>query len=251
MRSLCLTGPTHLGKATFLREALAGVSETDLFIGETGIDSAREAVEFCKTHPLSSPNRYVIVDDAHLLTEAAQDAYLKLLEEHGSHTCVTFVVPDEGYLQPAILSRFRSIFRWRPLSIMEMRSFALAFGSGEDSRALMLCGGRPGLFHTMFEDEGGTKHVELYDTLLRAFDGKTSLLLDPTPEIVKDAKEPLQRECVAHICREAAINLLRFKQAPADRVASLLRYSSVLLSIPTANSEIHWLRMASHLLSLM
>lgn len=251
-RSLCLTGPSHVGKATFLRETLYEIApETDLYLADKSIDSAREAVEFCKTHPLAAPNRYVIVDDAHTMTEAAQDAYLKLLEQPGEHSCVIFVVPDEGLLQPAIRSRFRCTIRWKLLSLTEMRAFAVAFGSGEDSKALTLCGGRPGLFHAIFEDEGGTKHAELFDLLLRAVDGKADLLLDSTPEVVKTAKEPLQRECVAHVCREAALTAAKFEKVSTNQLVAMLHYSSVLLSIPSASAEIHWLRMASHLAALM
>lgn len=243
MRSLCLSGPSHLGKATFLKETLSGfVTETDLFIGETSIDSAREAVEFCKTHPLSSPNRYVIIDDAHLLTEAAQDAYLKILEDPGTHACVIFVVPDEGFLQPAIHSRFRSFIRFRPLGLTDIRAFAVACGAGDESRAIMLCGGRPGLFSAMFGEDGGSKHVELYDILIRAYDGKASLLLDSTPSVVKEAKDPIKRECVAHICREAALAVLKTKNVSYDQITRLLRYSSLLISTPAANAEIHWYR---------
>jgi hypothetical protein len=251
-RSLCLTGPSHVGKATFLRDTLSELTaETDLFLADKSIDSAREAVEFCKTHPLSSPNRYVIVDDAHTMTEAAQDAYLKLLEQPGDHSCIVFVVPDDGLLQPAIRSRFRCTIRWKLLSLMEMRNFAVAFGSGEDSKALILCGGRPGLFHAMFENEGGTKHAELFDILMRACEGKASLLTDSVPEVVKEAKEPLQRECVAHVCREAALTAAKFKKATTDQLVTILRYSSALLSVPSASAEIHWLRMATHLVSLV
>jgi hypothetical protein len=240
-----------VGKATFLKDTLSElVSEADLFIAETKIDSAREAVEFCKTQPLAGKNRYVVVDDAHRMMESAQDAYLKLLEEPGDHSCVVFVVPDEGLLQPAIRSRFRGIVHWKTLSLAEMRNFAIAFGSGEDSKALMLCNGRPGLFHAMFEDEGGTKHAELHETLMRAFTGE-NILLEPTPEVVKEAKEPLQRECVAHICRAAALTVYKFKKPSIEQVTALLRYSALLLSVPSASAEIHWFRMATHLVSLV
>jgi hypothetical protein len=251
VRSLCLVGPSHLGKATYLKDTLSEyISDTDLLITEPKIESTREAVEFCKTQPLASPNRYVIVDDAHRLMESAQDAYLKLLEEPGDHACVIFVVPDEGFLQPAIRSRFRYTTRWKPLNLLEMRDFAVSFGSGEDSKVLTLCGGRPGLFHAMFADEGGTKHSELFDTLMHGFDGKANLLLNQVPEVVKEAKELLLRECVAQICKEAALTAWKFKKVNSDSVVALLRYSALLSSLPSANAEMHWFRMATHLTPL-
>jgi hypothetical protein len=236
-----------VGKATFLRDTLSEIApETDLLVVESKIESVREAVQFCKTQPLAAPNRYVIVDDAHKLMESAQDAYLKLLEEPGEHSCIAFVVPDEGLLQPAVRSRFRCMMRWKPLGLMEMRNFAVARGSGEDSKVLMLCGGRPGLFQTMFEEE--SKYVELHDMLLRALDGKANLLLDSTPAVVKEAKEPIERDCVAHICREAALTALKFKKAPLERVSALLRFSAILTSVPSASAELHWLRMTVRLM---
>jgi hypothetical protein len=245
-------GPAHVGKSTRLKDILSErVAETDLLFTEKGIESAREAVEFCKTHALSSENRYVVVDDAHLLTEAAQDAYLKLLEEPGEHSCIMFVVPDDGLLQPAIRSRFRCVIRWNLLTLAEMREFAVAFGSGEDSKALTLCSGRPGLFHAMFEDEGGTKHAELFDTLIRACEGKVNLLLDSVPSVVKEAKEPLQRECIAHVCREAALIAAKLQKASTEQIVAMLRYSGLLTSRTPASVEIHWLRMATHLVPLV
>ena len=219
-----------------------------MFIAESKIDSVREAVDFCKTQPIAAANRYVVVDDAHRLVESAQDAYLKLLEEPGEHSCVIFIVSDAGLLQSAIRSRFRATLRWKPLNLIEMRNFAIAFGSGEDSKALTLCGGRPGLFSSMFEDEGGTKHAELYDILMRAFDGKSNLLLDPVPEVVKEAKEPIQRECIAHVCREAALTIMKFKKAPFNHISALLKFSALMVSLPSASAELHWFRMASCLM---
>jgi hypothetical protein len=75
-----------------------------------------------------------------------------------------------------------------------------------------------------------------------------NLLLDPTPEVIKEAKEFVQRECVAHICRTAALTALRFKKAPLGQVSVLLRYSALLVSMPAASAELHWQRMTTHLM---
>lgn len=248
VQNLCLVGETHLGKASFLKdEFLSLASDSDLICAEPGIESAREVVEFCRTAPLSSPNRYVLVDDAHLLTEAAQDAYLKLLEEPQEKVCIAFVVPDDGYLQPALRSRFRIFFRWKTLSLTEMRSFVLSLSPDDDSRLISLCSGRPGLFKSMYEDGGGSKYMALFDLLMKAVDSKADLLLEPVPEIVKEAKEPLQRECVSQICRMVAETSARFNKDPPSVVAYLYRFSALLLTLQPANAELHWFRAISHI----
>ena len=84
--------------------------------------------------------------------------------------------------------------------------------------------------------------------LFQIFEGKKNPLLDSVPEVIKDAKERIQRECVAHICREAALSALKSGKSTTDRIIFLLRYSSLLISLPSASSELHWLQTATHLM---
>jgi len=246
MRSLCLVGPAHIGKATFLSELLSElVPDTDLLFTESGVESAKEAVEFCKTQPLLGASRYVVVNDAHLLTEGAQDAYLKLLEEPGNHSCIIFVTSDDGLLQPAIKSRFRSIIQWISLSPEEMIDFAISLNVSE-SNILTLCDGKPGLFRFMIENDG-SQYFELNDFLFQVLEGKKNPLTDLVPDVIKDAKDQMQRECVAHICRRSALSVSKTKTILTSKIVFLLKYSSLLISLPSANSELHWLQTATHL----
>ncbi len=242
VRSLCLTGPAHLGKATFLNETANRLaSDEDIFAAETGVESAREAVEFCKHEPLVGDMRFVLVDDAHKIVEGSQDAYLKLLEEPPQRACVLFVVPDTGYLGSALVSRFRSIIRFEPLSAADMRECTASFGE-VDEVLESVCLGRPGLYWAML---GEPRYKGLFQTLQKGLAGEVDLLLEEPPPILSDAKEPIQRESVAHVCRAAA----RFSSAAPARRLWGFRYSALLLSSPSCNAEIHWLRMAAHLSS--
>lgn len=240
VRSLCLTGPPHLGKATLLAEVVSLLAaDVDIFAAETGIESARESVSFCRHEPLEGDTRFVLVDDAHKMADGSQDAYLKLLEEPPERGCIVFVVPDGGYLAPALVSRFRSIIRFEPLSPSEMRECIANFGE-VDEVLESLCLGRPGLYKSML---GEARYKGLFQTLQKGLAGEADLLMEEVPSILSDSKEPIQRESIAHICRMAG----RLSAAAPKRRLWAYKYGAVLLSSPSCNAEIHWSRMAAHL----
>jgi DNA polymerase-3 subunit delta' len=80
------------------------------------IDQVREVVRELQGRPFEARGRVVIVDDAHLMTEQAQNALLKSLEEPppGSHVFLVTATP-QGLL-PTIRSRCQ-ILRFGPLPV--------------------------------------------------------------------------------------------------------------------------------------
>ena len=239
VKNVCVTGHAHVGKSTFTKELILElVSDVDIFVAESRIDSAREAVEFCKTQPLCNQNKYVIVDDAHLLTESAQDAYLKILEETKENVCIIFIVPDDGLLQPAIKSRFRHIINFIPLNNEEMRQFAISVGIDENDKLIQLCGGCPGFLSIMNGNKD--KYIELYNLMFSIFNNEINPIFEKTPEIIKNVKEYVDRECISHVCMGVAIEALKLGKIKYDEASKILKYSSLLISIPSINSDIHW-----------
>ena len=71
-----------------------------------GIESIREIIHYLTLQTAgTNENRGVIINDAHLMTEPAQNAFLKTLEEPPKDTIIILTAPREELLLPTILSR--------------------------------------------------------------------------------------------------------------------------------------------------
>lgn len=118
-------GPEGVGKNLVAREfasALLGFAEADpsdrqdfrLIRPEAkkeggkrsiSVDAVREAGLFLSRFPTESNRRVVVVDDAERMTEAAQNALLKALEEPNSSSVLILVTARTGMLRDTVVSR--------------------------------------------------------------------------------------------------------------------------------------------------
>lgn len=74
-----------------------------------GIEQAREIKEFLSLKPYQGNRRAVVLIGAENLTDAAQNALLKTLEEPPENTVLILGVTSEDQLLPTVLSRCRVI----------------------------------------------------------------------------------------------------------------------------------------------
>ena len=114
-------GEPQVGKFSFAL-SLANFLETDSFesgskmlsevlvIRESGIDCVREIKGFLWQKPQNSSKRTVIIDNADLLTEEAQNAILKITEEPPEHSLIILIVSNLNNVLPPILSRLQKIY---------------------------------------------------------------------------------------------------------------------------------------------
>jgi DNA polymerase-3 subunit gamma/tau len=72
---------------------------------DRGIDMVRKIVETYRLCPMASPVRVYLIDEAHALTTAAQDALLKPLEEPPPHAYFFFCTTDPEDLKATIKTR--------------------------------------------------------------------------------------------------------------------------------------------------
>lgn len=71
-----------------------------------GIESIREIIHYLTLRTANAgENRGVLMEDAHQMTEPAQNAFLKTLEEPPEDTIIILTAPREDLLLPTILSR--------------------------------------------------------------------------------------------------------------------------------------------------
>ena len=239
LRTALLYGPSYIGKRSFLTSALREVVEDpDFLLVDGSVSGAREAVAFAPSAPVFSAYRAIVVDGADRLSDAAQDAYLKLCEEPPPMCRIFLVAEDEGVMAPALLSRIEVLVRWSLLGPDEMSEFIEAQPVTEDADARSLCFGRPGLYLSMISKP---EFVELRGDVSRRL-SEPAPLVPVVPEVVHGLKSGAspERDAVALICRMCALSFIG--RAAPRAIRELLRFSAVLSRIPSANAEVHWQR---------
>lgn len=115
------SGPEMIGKRTFALELANQDSHTpnpDLIYidpdnSETGktisISQIRKIKNFLSLSPFVNKYKFVIINDAHLMTEEGQNALLKILEEPSQSSVLILVTASPDLLLPTITSRCQRI----------------------------------------------------------------------------------------------------------------------------------------------
>lgn len=105
------TGSRGVGKTSiariFAREL--GVNETDIYeidsASYTGVDNIRELIENATVLPMMSPYKVYILDEVHMLSKNAFNAFLKGLEEPPKHVIYILATTELNKLLDTIISR--------------------------------------------------------------------------------------------------------------------------------------------------
>src|SRR3954468_13629704 len=86
-----------------------GVSDKDLYemdaASNRGIDDIRELREGVYAMPFDSKYKFYIIDEAHMLTKEAWNAFLKTLEEPPAHAIFVLATTDRDKVPDTIQSR--------------------------------------------------------------------------------------------------------------------------------------------------
>jgi DNA polymerase-3 subunit delta' len=76
---------------------------------EIGVDRARDVKHFTQLRPLRGTMKVAVIDDAHMLTVAAQNALLKTLEEPPAHSLLVLIANNPDALLPTVRSRCQRV----------------------------------------------------------------------------------------------------------------------------------------------
>ena len=100
------TGKTSI--ARILAREL-GVSDKDLYemdaASHTSVDDIRELREGVNVMPFESPYKFYIIDEAHMLSKSAWNAFLKTLEEPPAHVIFVLATTERDKVPDTIQSR--------------------------------------------------------------------------------------------------------------------------------------------------
>lgn len=138
------------------------------------IDAVREIKNFLWQRPNISPKRTLIIDEAELLTNEAQNALLKITEEPPASSLLIVVTSDLDGLMPTILSRLQKIhFGAVPEEEIAkwLREYGKAAGEADgkiDAGAIAKKAlGKPGLAWKLAHDEAFQEALETAEKFLR------------------------------------------------------------------------------------
>lgn len=136
--AILFSGPSGCGKTTLARILRKKLKCHDADFTELnsadfrGIDMVRGIRAKVGMAPMASPCRVWMIDEVHQLTTAAQDAFLKLLEDTPGHVYFFLCTTDPQKLKKTIRTRCTDI-RVRELKIPEITQLLLNVAEEEEA----------------------------------------------------------------------------------------------------------------------
>ena len=114
---------------------------------EVRLEEVAPLLEWCSSHPRERV-KVAILDSAHLLTEAAANALLKLLEEPPSYARIVLIAPSRATLLPTLASRATEV-AFAPVPEEALRALT------QDPGLLRYAAGAPGRLLRALQDPEG------------------------------------------------------------------------------------------------
>lgn len=125
------TGKTSIARI-IAREI--GTSANDTYeidaASNRGIDDVRDIRESVHTYPFESKYKVYIIDEAHMLTKEAWNAFLKTLEEPPEHVVFIFATTELEKVPETVLSRCQ-VFQFKKPTRAELKAVALSIAKKE------------------------------------------------------------------------------------------------------------------------
>lgn len=207
--SFLFHGPKGNGKTTMARilGKELGVKGQDLREMDSadfrGIDAVRDIRQQAHYRPLEGPRRMWILDECHQLTNAAQSALLKMLEDTPDHVYFALCTTDPQKLLPTVKDRCTK-FQVQPLSDNEMKDLLIDICKREKTRPNLKA-----LKQIVKDSEGHPRAaLQTLDQVLRL----------PKDQQLKAAKKSVQQERESiELCRAL------LKKEPWGKVNKILK----------------------------
>ena len=137
-QALLFTGPRGVGKTTCARilakkinEQTAGIEDENDFAfnifeldaaSNNSVDDIRKLIEQVRIPPQVGKYKVYIIDEVHMLSPSAFNAFLKTLEEPPKHAIFILATTEKHKIIPTILSRCQ-IFDFKRITINDIREY--------------------------------------------------------------------------------------------------------------------------------
>ncbi|OHA49195.1 MAG: DNA polymerase III, subunit gamma and tau [Candidatus Terrybacteria bacterium RIFCSPHIGHO2_01_FULL_58_15] len=215
-----------------------------------GVDEIRQLREGARVTPLQAQRKVYVIDEAHMLTQPAVNALLKILEEPPQHVIFVLATTDVEKLPVTILSRCQR-FDFRLLTIPEitgrLQSLAAAEHAAIDADAIdLLAQAADG---SVRDGESLLEQVLAFLGERATRDEVTRLLGIPDPLVVREIADALFSGDAARALEGVASVMERGGDATvlATRLASYLRDVLLLNADPNLGEIIERRSGAAHI----
>jgi DNA polymerase-3 subunit gamma/tau len=216
--AILLSGPSGCGKTTIARILKNVLQCSDADFTELncadfkGIDMIRDIRRHSSLHPLAGKCRMWVIDEAHKLTNDAQNAFLKILEDTPSHVYFVLCTTDPQKLLKTIITRCTEI-KLQPLSHKDLTL----------------------LIQRVAYKEGAQLSEEVVDEIVEAADGsarKALVILEQVLQLPPEQQVDAVRSMSLN--KDKAIDLARALIDPRTQWADVAKILSNLDDDPEA-----------------
>ncbi len=157
---------------------------------EIGIELIRELEASLALLPVEGGRRVALIERADRMSEPAQDALLKTLEEPPARTHIVLAAAEDSSLLPTIRSRCATIRLGLPdaAAASELIATQLGLDAPTAMRLLRMAGGRPGpLLSAAVSGDAARAHATLRRQILDFIDVAPHARLRQLPGLITDA----------------------------------------------------------------
>lgn len=166
----------------------SGVSES----GQTiTIEEIRRIKNFVSLSPYTGPYKFVVINDAHLMTTEAQNALLKVLEEPSPSSILILVTANPNSLLPTIISRCQEIkFPPHPKGVIGNILKNSGLSKSEAEFLAEFSNGRVGLVKTIIKEKSFGEIKDSVEELVRLVKADINERLTVAQKLTDEKNKP-------------------------------------------------------------